>query len=73
MVMIVLYIDLQLPMQSIPITSNIVSLYPDHGEVYSKQHYVIKFVRDLRQDSGFFRVLLFPSSNKTDCHDITEI
>jgi hypothetical protein len=28
----------------------------------------------LRQVGGFiFRVLRFPSANKTDCHDITEI
>jgi hypothetical protein len=37
------------------------------------QHYVIKFVSDLRQVSGFLRVLLVSSINKTDCHDITEI
>ena len=30
------------------------------GEVYSIQHYVIKFVNDLRQDGGFLRVLRFP-------------
>jgi hypothetical protein len=30
------------------------------GEVYSIQHYVIKFVSDLRQDGGFLRVLRFP-------------
>jgi len=34
--------------------------HPVHGEVYSIQHYVIKFVSDLRQVSGFLRVLLFP-------------
>ena len=28
--------------QSVPITTNIVSLSPDHGEVYLMQHYVIK-------------------------------
>jgi hypothetical protein len=28
-----------------------------HGEVYSIQHYVIKFVSDLRQVGGFPRVL----------------
>jgi len=28
-------LDLQLPMQSVPITTNIVSLNPTHGEVYS--------------------------------------
>jgi hypothetical protein len=30
------------------------------NEVYSIQHYVIKFVSDLRQVGGFLRVLLFP-------------
>ena len=30
------------------------------GEVYSIQHYVIKFVSDLRQVDGFLRVLWFP-------------
>ena len=30
------------------------------GEVYSIQHYVIKFVSDLRQVDGFLRVLQFP-------------
>jgi len=29
------------------------------GEVYSIQHYVIKFVSDLRQNNGFLRVLRF--------------
>ena len=33
---------------------------PVHGEVYSLQHYVIKFVSDLRQVGGFLRVLRFP-------------
>ena len=35
-------------------------------EVYSIQHYVIKYVGDFRQVGT-------PVSNKTDCHDITEI
>ena len=30
------------------------------GEVYSIQHYVIKFVSDLRQVGGFLWVLRFP-------------
>ena len=30
------------------------------GEVYLVQHYVIKFVSDLRQIGGFLRVLWFP-------------
>jgi hypothetical protein len=40
------------------------------GEVYSIQHYVIKFVSDLRQVGGFLRV---SSTNKTDRHYVTEI
>ena len=38
MVVIVLLLDLQLPMQSVPITTNNVSLNPTHDEVYSIQH-----------------------------------
>jgi hypothetical protein len=37
------------------------------------QLYVIKFVSDLPQVGGFLWVLRFPSSNKTDHHDTTEI
>ena len=33
---------------------------PANGKVYSIQHYVIKFVSDLRQFCGFLRVLWFP-------------
>ena len=33
---------------------------PAHGEVYSIQHYMIKFLSDLPQVSGFLRVLRFP-------------
>jgi hypothetical protein len=63
-------LDLQLPMQSVPITTKVVSSNPAHGEVYSIQHYVIKFVSDLWQVGGFLRV---SSTNKTDHHDINEI
>ena len=42
------------------------------GKVYSIQHYVIKFVSDLRQINGFLWVLCFPPPIKI-CHDITEI
>ena len=45
--MIVWYLDLQLSVQSVPITIKIVSSNPVHGEVYLIQHYVIKFVSDL--------------------------
>jgi hypothetical protein len=41
-------LDLQLPVQSVPIIAKVVSLNPIHGEVYLIQHYVIKFVSDLR-------------------------
>ena len=39
---------------SLPITTNLVSSNPAHGEVYSIQHYAIKFVSDLRQVGEFF-------------------
>ena len=48
-------LDSQLPVQSVPITTNVVSSNPVHGDVYSMQHYVIKFVSDLRQVGGFLR------------------
>jgi hypothetical protein len=59
-VVIVWYLDLHPPMQSVPITTKVVSLNPIHGEVYLIQHYVIKYVSDLRQVGGFLRVLWFP-------------
>jgi hypothetical protein len=37
------------------------------------QHYVLKFVSDLRQVSGFHRVLRFPPPIKLTAHDIPEI
>ena len=70
-------LDLQLPMQSVRITTDVVSsnldqgevyttnvviVNPAHGEVHSIKHYVIKFVGDLRQVTGFLRVLWFPPS-----------
>jgi hypothetical protein len=45
---------------SVPITTIVVSLNPADGEVYSMQHYLIKFVSDLQQAGGFFRGLWFP-------------
>ena len=53
-------LNLQLPMQSVTITTKDVSSNHDHAGVYSIQHYVIKFVSDLRQVGGFFWVLRFP-------------
>ena len=60
-------------MQSVPITTNVVSSNPAHGEVYSIQHYVIKFVNDLREiGGGFFSGTSVSSTNNTDRNDITE-
>ena len=53
MVVILWELDLQLPMQSVPISTNVVRSNPDQGEVYSIQLYVIKLGSDLRQVGGF--------------------
>ena len=56
------------------ITTKVVSSNPVHGEVFSIQQYVIKFVSDLRQTNRWFSPCTSVSStNKTDRHDITEI
>ena len=57
-------------MQSVFIITKVVSSNPALGEVYSIQHYVIKYVSDLRQVGGFLRFL---PPIKLDRHDITEI
>ena len=61
MVVIVGQLDLQLPVQSVHIATKALSSNPVHGEVYSIQHYVIKFFSDLRQVGGFTPV---SSTNK---------
>ena len=48
-------VNRSVPVQSVTITTKVVSSTPVHGEVYSIQHYVIKFVSDLRQVGGFLR------------------
>jgi hypothetical protein len=50
----------------VPITTKVASSNSAQGEVYLIQHYVIKFVK------WFFLGTPFSSTNKTDCHDITE-
>ena len=60
MVKIVWLLDLLLPVRSVPITTKVVSSNPTHGEMYSIQHYVIKFFSDSGQVGGFLRVLRFP-------------
>jgi hypothetical protein len=58
------YVIGSIPKQSVPITTKLVSLNPAHGEVYLIQHYVIKFVIDLRQVGGFLLVFRFPPPMK---------
>ena len=46
-----------LPVQSMLRTTKVVSSNPAHGDVYSIQQYMIKFVSDLRQVGDFLWVL----------------
>ena len=73
MVVVVWFLDLQLHVQSMSITTKFVSSSSVHSEVYSIQHYVIKFVSDLRQVGGFLQVQTVSSTNKLRRHDIAEI
>ena len=56
-------LNLQQSVQSVRITTTVVSLNPVHLELYSIKRYVIKkkFVRDLRQVGGFLWVLQISS------------
>ena len=63
-VVILWYLDLQLPVQSVPIITKVVSSNHAHGEMQSIQHYVIMFITDLRQAGAFFRILRFSSPIK---------
>ena len=45
---------------SVPITTKVVSSNPVHGEVYTIQQYLIKFISDMWQVGGFLRVYKFP-------------
>ena len=49
-VVVNVWVNLQLTMQFVPFTTNFVRLNAVHGEVYSIQPYVIKFVSDLLHD-----------------------
>ena len=60
-------------LQSVNITTKVLSSNLAHVEVYSIQHYVRKFVSDFRQVGGFLRVLQFPPPIKLLSLDITEI
>jgi hypothetical protein len=63
-------LDLQLPVQSVPITTKVMSSNPVHGDVYSIQYYVRQLLATGRWFSSGTPV---SSTNKTDHHDITEI
>ena len=58
--MIVTVSQLHLPMHVIPIIAQGVSFTLVHGEVYSIQLYVIKFVTELWQVGGFLMIVYFP-------------
>jgi hypothetical protein len=62
-VVIVSYLDLQLPVQSVPIKITVVSSNPTLAEVYSIQYYLIKKIPGTSVSSP----------DNTDCRDITEI
>ena len=55
MVVIVWQLDFELPVQSMPITTQVVSLNPVHNTTLCD-----KFVSNLQQVSGFLQVLQFP-------------
>ena len=68
--LIVWQLDLQLPRQSVAITTDVVSSNLVQGKVYNIMWWSVS---DLWQVSGFLWVLWFPPPIKTDRHDITEI
>ena len=57
--------------QAVHITTNIVRSIQPHGDVYSIQHLVIKFVKDM-QKLGSFSDIPVSSTNKTENHGVTE-
>jgi hypothetical protein len=72
-VVIVWFLDLQLPMQSVPITINFVSSNPAHGEVVFDTTLWAKVCQWLATGRWFSPGTADSSTNKTDHHDITEI
>ena len=67
-------IELQLPMQSVPITTKVVSSISAHDEVYSIQHLLCDKVCQWPSTGQWFSPgTLVSSTNKTDRHDTTEI
>jgi hypothetical protein len=58
-------------MQSVPITTKVVSSRPAHGEMYSILYHGMKFVSDLQLVGGFSGYSGLPK--KTDHHETTGI
>jgi len=54
---VIYFRHLQLPVQSVTITTKVVSSNSSRAEVYSIQHYVIKFFGDMQQ-VGITEILL---------------
>jgi len=55
-VVIVWQLNLQLPVQSMPVTTKGESSNTVNRNLYSIQHYVIQYVSDLRSVGGFLQV-----------------
>jgi uncharacterized membrane protein YjdF len=72
MVVIVWLLDLQLPLQSVPVTINVVSSNPVHCEVYSIT-LCEKVYQWLTVGRLYSLGILVYSTIKTDCHDTAEI
>ena len=72
MVVIVWLLDLQLPLQSVPVTINVVSSNPVHCKVYSIT-LCEKVYQWLTVGRLYSLGILVSSTIKTDCHDIAEI
>ena len=53
--------------------TNVVSLNPVHGKVYSMQNYVINVASDLGHVGAVLQVILFPPPIKTDHQNIAEL
>jgi hypothetical protein len=67
MVVLVWQLDLRLPMQSMTITAKVVISNPNQCEVYSIQHYVIKFVVKFVFETDAQEKLEVNLKDKFDC------
>ena len=65
--------DLQLSVQSVPITTTVVGSNSADDEMYSMQYYVTRFVSDICMTVGFFAENPVSVTNITGSHDIIEI